>query len=127
MHYDPDVAPDPHAWLALDEQERIRLAKKYHAAKRIKVPSVEAHALFHAIVENQIAEGVEATCRTMDRLRGEGLTRHDAGHAIGSIIAHFTDDAMHGGTTGSPADAQRELDARIEALSAREWRSGRSG
>ena len=126
MHYDPDVVPDPHAWLALDEQERIRLAKKFHAAKRIKVPNAEAHALFHAIVENQIAEGIEATCRTLDRLRGEGLTRHDAVHAIGSVIAQFTYDAMHGGIPGSPADVQRELDARIEALSAREWRSGRS-
>jgi hypothetical protein len=27
MHYDPDSAPDPQAWLGLDKQERLRLAK----------------------------------------------------------------------------------------------------
>jgi hypothetical protein len=125
MHYDPEIAPDPKLWLDLDEQERIRLAKKYHAAARIKVPNAEAHALFHAIVENQIAEGVEATWRTVERLRGEGLSRHDAVHAVGSVIAQFTYDAMHSGDVGSPEDAQRELNAKIEALSARQWRSRR--
>jgi hypothetical protein len=125
MHYDPDSAPDPQEWLALDEQERIRLAKKYHVASRTKVPNVEAHALFHAIVENQIAEGVEATCRTMERLRSEGLTRHDAIHAIGSVIAQFTYDAMHSESIDSPEDAQRDLNAKIEALTAQEWRKGK--
>jgi hypothetical protein len=125
MHYDPDKAPDPREWLALDEQERIRLATKYHVASRTKVPNVEAHAVFHAIVENQIAEGVESTCRTIERLCSEGLTRHDAVHAVGSVIAQFTYDAMHSGTVSSPEDAQRDLSARIEALSAREWRKGR--
>jgi hypothetical protein len=56
-HYDPDKAPDPKEWLALDEQERIRLAKNYHVARRIKLPNANAHAAFHAVVENQIAEG----------------------------------------------------------------------
>ena len=125
MHYDPDRAPDPQGWLALDEQERIRRAKKYHAVAGIKVPNAEAHALFHAIVENQIAEGVEPTRRTVDRLRREGLTRHDAIHAVGSVIAQFAYDSMHGESAAAPDEAQSELDSKIEALSAREWRLGR--
>ena len=84
----------------------------------------EAHALFHAIVENQVAEGVEPTCRTMERLRREGLTRHDAVHAVGSVIAQFVYDSMRGDGGGSTGDALRELNAKIESLSAREWRSG---
>jgi hypothetical protein len=54
--YDPDHAPNPEEWLALDEQVRIRFAEEYHRAKRIKLPNVKAHAVFHAIIENQIAE-----------------------------------------------------------------------
>ena len=30
QRYDPLVAPDPEEWLALDEQERIDLARDYH-------------------------------------------------------------------------------------------------
>lgn len=116
MHYDPEEAPAPSEWL--------RLASKYHAVARIKVPNAEAHALFHAIVENQVAEGVEPTCRTMERLRREGLTRHDAVHAVGSVIAQFVYDSMRGDGGGSTGDALRELNAKIESLSAREWRSG---
>jgi hypothetical protein len=123
--YDPEHAPDPREWLALDEQERIRLAKNYHTAARIKTPNAEAHALFHAIVENQIAEGFGPTCRTVDRLQKDGLTRHDAIHAVGSVIAEFTYDSMHGNVTSSVGDAQRELNARIEALSAESWRTQR--
>lgn len=121
--YDPEHAPDPREWLALDEHERIRLAKNYHTAARIKAPNAEAHALFHAVVENQIAEGYGPTCRTLDRLQKEGLTRHDAIHAIGSAIAEFTYDSLHGKGISSVDDAQRELNARIEALSANSWRA----
>jgi hypothetical protein len=55
--YDPLVPPDPAAWLALEEAERLALAEAYHVRKRIKLPSVKAHAVLHVIVENQIAEG----------------------------------------------------------------------
>jgi hypothetical protein len=123
--YNPDQAPDPREWLALDEHERIRLAKNYHASARIKVPDAKAHALFHAIVENQIAEGFGPTCRTVDRLQKEGLTRHDAIHAVGSVIAEFTFEAMHGTSQPSVGDAQRDLNARIEALSAGSLRRNR--
>ena len=56
--YDPEVAPVPSEWLALDESHRIQLAESSHRASREKVPNHTAHAAFHAIVENQIAEGL---------------------------------------------------------------------
>ena len=80
--YEPEVPPDPAEWLALDEQERIQLAEAYHRAARIKLPNVKVHAVFHAIIENQIAEGLDPVLRAMKRLANEGLSRHDAIHAI---------------------------------------------
>ena len=80
-HYDPDIASDPADWLALDEDERIQLAEAHHRAARIKLPNAKVHAVFHAIVENQTAEGIEPIVLAMARLQGEGQSRHDALHA----------------------------------------------
>jgi hypothetical protein len=77
-HYDPEVPPVPAEWLALDEQHRVRLAESYHRAAREKVSNYTAHAAFHAIVENQIAEGLEAVVRAMTASRSKvfrGATR----------------------------------------------------
>ena len=117
-YYDPEQAPDPKEWLALDEHERVRLAKNHHIAARTKLPNLKAHALFHVVVENQIAQGYGPTCRTVERLKKEGLSRHDAIHAVGSVIAEFVHDSMQTGT----GDGQREMNARIEALSASSWK-----
>ncbi|HET8747404.1 MAG TPA: hypothetical protein VFM98_17525 [Ramlibacter sp.] len=124
-NYDPERAPNPREWLALPEQDRIRLVKMYHSGARIKVPGAEAHAMFHAIVENQIAEAHAPTCRTVERLQREGLNRHDAIHAVGLVIAEFMYDAMKGSSAASGDSAQAELDAKVEALNARAWREGR--
>src|SRR4051794_5475721 len=94
-NYDPDIAPDPTAWLALDEQELIQLAEAHHRAARIKLPNVQAHAALHAIVENQLAEGLESVVRAMARLGTEGLSRHDALHAIGSVVAEHLFETMN--------------------------------
>lgn len=57
--YDPERAPEPAEWLALDEQVRIELAEEHHRLARVKLPNLKAHAVFHAIVENQLAEDLE--------------------------------------------------------------------
>jgi hypothetical protein len=120
-YYDPNAAPDPKEWLALDEHERIRLAKNYHQAARIKLPDPKAHAIFHAAVENQIAEGFGPSCRALERLQREGLSRHDAIHAIGSVVAQFAFDSLHTPDGKSAGDTQRELNAAIDALTAAAW------
>ena len=89
-HYDPETAPDPSDWLSLDEHQRLQLTEAHHRATRVKHPSIKAHTAIHLIVENQIAMGLEPVVRAMSRLKSEGLPRHEAIHAIGSVAAeHF--------------------------------------
>jgi len=45
------------------------------------------HAVIHQVVENQIASECEPVVRAMERLMREGLTRHEAVPAVGSIVA----------------------------------------
>jgi 2,4-dienoyl-CoA reductase-like NADH-dependent reductase (Old Yellow Enzyme family) len=86
-HYDPFQAPDAGQWLALDEQERISLVEKYHKKARIALPNRLVHASMHAVVENQLAQGLPVVQEALSRLMAEGLDRHDAIHAIASVVA----------------------------------------
>jgi hypothetical protein len=122
QNYDPEVAPSPAEWLALDEQLRIHLAEVYHRKAGEKVPNVKAHAAFHAIVENQIAEGLESATRAMARLMRQGLTRHDALHAIGSCVADHFFEAMNSKDEDFAGTAQARYNAAVERLSAEEWK-----
>ncbi len=122
QNYDPEVPPNPAEWLALDEQLRIQLAEVYHRKAREKVPNVKAHAAFHAIVENQIAEGLESVARAMARLMKQGLTRHDALHAIGSCVADHFFEAMNSKDEDFSSTAQSRYNAAVERLTAEEWR-----
>jgi len=120
--YDPSIPPEPKAWLDLDELERIRLVEVFHRKQRAKPPNLKAHAAFHAIVENQLAEGVESVVRAMSRLNGEGLSRHDALHAIGSVLAEELHDLVTVRVDDPPEVAQARYDAAVDRLSAAEWR-----
>ncbi len=87
--YDPQRKPDPEAWLAMDEGERIALALDHHRRARTRLPNARrrAHAAIHVIVENQIALGdAYPVERTVRRLMDEGLDRHEAIHAVGSVL-----------------------------------------
>ena len=124
MHrYDPDASPDPELWLSLDEQERIIVVEAFHRVERIKLPNVKAHAAFHAIVENQIAEGVESVVRAMARLEREGLSRHERLHAIGWVLAQHFYEVLNTKEPDSPAVAQARYDAAVERLDAATWRA----
>ncbi|MGA9672463.1 MAG: hypothetical protein WBQ94_24830, partial [Terracidiphilus sp.] len=107
--YNPERAPEPEAWLELDEQERILLVENYHRPARIKLPNRKAHAVFHVIVENQIAMNLEPVVRAMARLMKEGLTRHDAVHAIGSVVAEHRSTCRFRSRTTIPRQARRAL------------------
>ncbi len=102
--YDPLEAPEPEAWLALDEAERIRLAERYHRRARIRVPSIKAHAAMHVVVENQIALGAEIPVRaTLDRLMAEGLDRHEAIHAISLVLSEHMYDLLQARAAEPPS------------------------
>jgi hypothetical protein len=121
QRYDPLEAPDLEEWLALDEQERIDLARDYHRRARIRVPNVKVHATVHAMVETQIALGDETPARrTAQRLLDEGLDRHEAIHAIGWVLTEFMSELMD--APESDADPNAPYFAALERLTVEDWR-----
>ena len=122
-HYDPEIAPASEDWLALDEGERILLVEAYHRGARIRLPSSrrKLHASFHVIVENQLASNDETVVRALARLMKEGLSRHDAVHAIGSVVAEEIYDLLKVRKTPDPSHARYY--AAIEQLTAASWRA----
>lgn len=119
--YDPDRAPVAEEWLAQDEQYRIMLVEQHHRHARIKLAKLTVHAALHVIVENQIAMKHEPVVRAMTRA-AEGLCRHDAVHAVATVLTEHIHDLYHAEV--SAADSQAVYNAAIERLSARSWREG---
>ena len=121
--YDASTAPDPEIWLELDEQERIDAVIDYH--KRAKEPVGQdktMHALAHVIVENQIAMGdATAVPATLERLMREGLDRHDAVHANGSVLMGIMFDVTTK-KTGADVDINAQYGRELAALTAKSWR-----
>jgi hypothetical protein len=120
MKYDPFHNPDPGSWLEPDESERIRLAENYHRHKKIRMPNLKAHSTIDAMVENQVAMGdAHPARRVLERLMQEGLDRHEAVHAIGSVVAAQLHAAMKGDIT---VDAGGDYDRKLERLTAKSWK-----
>jgi hypothetical protein len=118
--YDPMVAPDPGAWLALDESERMDLVEVFHIEHGINLPNAHLHAIAHAVVENQIAAGEPILVREkLRQLMAQGLDRHDAIHAIGTVLmGHITDLAAG---RMADADPNRRYGSALRRLNARRW------
>ena len=123
--YDPHQAPDPEAWQSLDEQECLDLVAAYHRRAGVELPNELLHAAIHAVVENQILMGGEiSTGETIGRLMREGLDRHDAIHAVGSLVADFLHQHMtrkSGVGNGDAAVANARLDEEVKNLTAASW------
>jgi hypothetical protein len=122
--YNSERGPEPESWLELDEQERILLIETWHRVARIKLPNLTAHAALHVIVENQMALDLEPVVRAMDRLRKQGLTRHDAIHAIGSVVAENLFGILKADQNDDAAASQARYYAAVERLTAVSWRRG---
>ena len=121
--YDPDASWDSADWLQTDEGERIELVSSFHRRKKIHLPNAQLHAVIHVIVENQLALGEEVVAQTLARLQEEGLDRHDALHAIGSVLAEDLYELMQDGAKAT-GDAYRRYLERLQKLSAKNWRAG---
>jgi hypothetical protein len=128
--YDPESAPDPDWWLSLDESERMEFALDSQRLANEDLPSPRAHAALHAIVENQVAMGDEIpVAATLQRLIAEGLGRHDAVHAVGSVMAKHiyramqSDSAAHDSST--VVDPNQAYWRGLDGLSAEGWRRSR--
>jgi len=117
--YDPETAPDAAEWLDLEEEERIDLVASYHRRKKVKLPKLQVHAALQAVVENQIAEELQTVRETVARLQAEGLSRHDAIHAVASVLVGRLQDLLREG-----APAQFEVEAYFQdlrSLTAKGW------
>lgn len=119
--YDPLSPPEPADWLDMDETERIELVEAFHRRARIRVPNRMVHAMMHAVVENQIALGDEIPVRrTAIRLMQEGLDRHDAIHAIASVLIGHLAELMQ--APAKTPDVNQPYFAELERLTAKGWR-----
>jgi len=119
--YDPSKTPDPVEWQALDEDERINLVEEFHidAGEEIPEGGSALHASFHVVVENQIAMGVEPVPATVAKLTRQGLSRHEAIHAIAAIVCENTYDLLKGNKGNWDAKVYRR---RLEKLTAKRWK-----
>lgn len=121
--YEPSKKPIAEEWLALDEAERIELVRAFHRRQKNLVPNLDAHAVVHVVVENQLAEDFPAAKAALARLQSEGLDRHDAVHAVGSVLLEHMQNLMKGSPSGG--DPNAPYVTALEKLTADAWR--RSG
>ena len=77
----------------------------------------------HVIVENQLALGERAVVDTLARLQAEGLDRHDAVHAIGSVLAEHFYKLLKEGLPVKHADPNVAYFDRLKQLTAAGWRN----
>lgn len=120
MRYDPRTTPDSNEWLALDESKRLERVSAYHRRMRVPLPNVQLHAAAHVIVENQLAEGIADVRDTLERLLTEGLDRHEAIHAIGSVLVGQVWELMRQGA--KTHELSKPYLQALRALTVRSWK-----
>jgi hypothetical protein len=119
--YHPLTAPNSADWLDLDESERIDLVIDFHRRTGVRLPNERVHAVFHVIVENQVLLGDEMpVAETLDRLMEEGLDRHEAIHAVGSVLAEHLWKLTKDKGGGRP-DPNIEYYKELRKFSAKKW------
>ena len=121
LQYDPDRHVDPDAWFEFDESERIEAVKEYHRRGKVPLPNANLHATTHVIVENQVALGDAYPVQSvLFRLMAEGLSRHEAIHAIGLVLAERLFAGLR--EEGQPAILNAEYLEKLNRLTAESWR-----
>lgn len=117
--YDPLKPPSIADWTALDESERLDLVLTYHQRQGDDLSNPDAHAVVHVIVENQAALADETpVASVMEKLMQEGLDRHEAVHAIGSVLMASLHETAQDDREADPTSAYyREL----MRLTAEKW------
>ena len=121
MRYNPDTAPDPQSWLSFDDGERLALVTEFHKKAGDQLPNIVLHASLHTVIENQIALQVTEVTAALNRLMNEGLDRHDAIHAVGSVLAKHIYRIGKG--EASPSDPNAEYLDELGSLTASSWLS----
>ena len=121
--YDPNSGHSPEEWLLLDESERIGLIVLFHENSDEPVPenSWYLHASIHCVIENQIALELENVAETVDKLVRQGLSRHEAIHAIGAVFGEDIFAMMKSKMPFNPKQHRR----RLSKLTAKRWLKGK--
>jgi hypothetical protein len=119
MPYDPDRGPDPVAWLAMADGDRLDAVREHHQKAKHSAERLEFHAAIHVAVETQLAEEHPATVSAFGRLLREGLDRHQAIHAIGCVLMEELSRVMREHRPHDAVAYAREL----ETLTAASWRA----
>jgi predicted transcriptional regulator len=97
------------------------LAEKFHRRAKVELPSVTAHAALHAIVENQLALGLGCVVRAAPRLVSQDLSRHDAIHAVASVLAEHLHEQATAQAPDTAEVVQARYEAAVERLNAKDW------
>ena len=122
--YSPDRSLESQWWSSFSEGEQIELVREFHRRSGVKIPNANLHAATHVIVENQILLGEETpVASTLERLMSEGLSRHDAIHAIGSVLAPVIVDIIRGEIR---SEVNLVYYRRLQKLTADSWLSDSS-
>ena len=119
--YDPDAEPDADAWQKTPEDVRLDLVITYHCRHRVSLPRSPLHAAIHVVVENQLALGELDVVNAIKRLQNEGLDRHEAIHAVGTVLIEHLSDVLHAAGEPGP-DVHKEYFKRLGDLTADDWR-----
>src|SRR5699024_11038706 len=118
--YNPSNQPNPQEWLALDEAERINLVLAYHNQAEDDMEGVYLHSTIHAVIEYQAALGDNYPVKaTLDRLMKEELSRHDAIHAVGSVLIKYLWEVGTGENTSK--DFSQDYFDEVSEFSAQKW------
>jgi hypothetical protein len=120
--YDPYSEPGPGEWLGNDERTRLALVREYHRRDGYDVPDDRLHAAIHVVVEDQLAMGEVVVKEALARLQAEGLNRHEAIHAIGSVLAELIVDVLSERTRQE--DIPDSYAEGLRALTAESWLRG---
>ena len=119
--YDPDAQPDADAWQNTPEDVRLDLVTTYHRRHRVSLPRPRLHAAIHVVVENQLALGELDVVNAVKRLQNEGLDRHEAIHAVGTVLIEHLSDVLHAAGEPGP-NVHKEYFKRLSDLTADDWR-----
>ncbi len=77
---------------------RIEQEHRRHPHPGLKGARLRLHVAIHAVVETQLLEDKPAeTAATLARLQAEGLDRHQAVHAIGTVVSSEIFEVMQEG------------------------------
>jgi hypothetical protein len=121
-HYNPDEDPDPRTWLRLPEGKRLLLMRDAHRNDGLEPEELMLHANIQVLVENQLAQRIGCAVRAFTRLKEAGLCRHDAVHAIATVLSLHLDRASQAETAGGQTPGSEEYHAELERLTVARWR-----